>query len=1035
VKQIFKPYLFTFLLALAGSHPIFSQITVTGGHPGEELARYLAGPGVEIYNITYNFKAIQAGKFNNVSATSNLKIDSGVVLTTGRAFTDRLLIGVNALPNQQADNSLGQPGDADIDRLLSLIPTPTPLKSNDACVLEFDFIPTGDTVRFNYVFASEEYPGFNCTAFTDIFLFNISGPGISGKKNMAVVPGTNIPVAINSVNNGTPGPGGSRPYCTQLGAGSPFTQYYVSNRTGTNVVYNGMTVTFEAKSVVVPCRAYHLKMVIADVNDDLYDSGVFLQAGSLTSDFAKLDYKGDLDGNPNVYEGCDTANITIRYFKKVDADKIIRLYTGGVATNDEDFDVKVPVTVTIPAGDSLVSFPLHAMQDLDLEGDEPFKIYVSANPCNVNNPIYTDSLLLTVKEFRPIKISPPIAGICPGQSVQLEVLNPASLSGGFLWTPAAGLTSATVYNPFASPDTSTLYTVSSSFSASCKGRGTAYVQLKDTSSIIIIKTDLTCVPNNGTITVTAGVTWEFPRYSLNGGPFTTNNVFTGLGVGTYTITVLDNTGCRATKSVTLVQLENVKGSVTTTTASCFGENGTVTIHAQAGLAPYEYSLNGVFYGADSVITNVPAGNITAYIKDASGCVARIPFILDSDPPIVFTTVITPDGCRGLPDGTITVTPTGGSGSQYEYSADNGVIFQTGNVLNVAAGLHTVIVKDNKGCKGQQDITVPLNNTVTATAGRDTTICEGTTAVLLAASNAKEFLWTPALGLSEDDVLQPLASPITTTTYTLLAKSGLCERTDDVTITVNTAPVADAGPDAEICFGRATQLNGSGSIDFKWFPNQHLSNRNIANPIASPRQTTAYWLYVTDNNQCTSVLPDTVLVTVIPPVKVFAGNDTIVAINQPLQLNGTTSAGNAQFLWSPALGLSDAAIANPIAILQNDQRYVLTVTTTRGNCQGSDVIDIKVYAGPEIYVPTAFTPNGDGKNDVLMAIPAGIKTFQYFEVFNRWGNKLFSTNNYRNGWDGRHKGAEQPADSYIFIARGVDYNGKTITRKGAVVLVR
>jgi gliding motility-associated-like protein len=1028
-----------FLLFFMGlqwcSQRLHAQITVTGGLSGVELAQYLAGPGVEIYNITFNFRGVQAGKFKNTPANSNLKIDSGVVMTTGRAFTDRNLVGVDAAPGVTADNDLNQPGDTDIDRLLSTIPFPAPVRSYDACILEFDFIPTGDTIRFNYVFASDEYPEYNCTPFTDLFLFSISGPGITGKKNIALIPGTNIPVSINTVNNGTtaPPPLGNRDFCTRPGAGSPFTSYYVNNLTGPNIVYDGMTQTLQAISAVTPCRAYHLKLVIADVNDEQFDSGVFLQAGSLTSDFAKLNYRGDADGNPFLYEGCDTATINISYFEKVTADKTIRLYTAGQADNDDDFILKVPATVTIPAGDSVASFKLLADQDLINEGDETFKIYVAANPCNVNNPIFTDSLLLTVKEFKPIRISPPIAGICPGQSVQLDVLNPQALTG-FLWTPAAGLSNAAIYNPIASPDTSTNYTVTANFSNTCRGKGTAFVELKDTSSITLTKTDLTCFGNNGTITITTGATWVFPRYSLNGGPFTSNNVFTGLATGTYIITVLDATGCRADKSITLVQLDNVRGTVTFENASCFGTGGKVTIHARDGLKPYEYSLNGVIYGVDSVITGVPSGNIIAYIRDASGCMAQIPFLLPFDPPIAFTTVITPDSCRGLPDGTVTITPTGGSGRQYEYSADNGVNWQPGNVLRLAAGNYTVLVRDDKGCRGQQDIVVPLNNTVMADAGRDTTICEGNAAVLLATSNARSFLWTPGIALSSDDTLRPVATPIATTTYTLLATSGLCERRDDVTITVNPAPVADAGPDTTICFGKTVQLNGSGSVSYAWFPNQNISNRFTATPTVSPRQTTRYWLHVTDNLQCRSVIADTVVVTVTPPVRVFAGNDTIVAINQPLQLNGTTNAANAQYLWSPATGLSSTSIFNPVATLQNDQSYLLTVTTPQG-CTGSTTVAIKVYAGPEIYVPTVFTPNGDGKNDVLRAIPAGIKTFKFLEVYNRWGKKIFSTSNYRNGWDGTINGAAQDADAYVFVAQGIDYNGKTVTRKGTVVLVR
>jgi gliding motility-associated-like protein len=159
--------------------------------------------------------------------------------------------------------------------------------------------------------------------------------------------------------------------------------------------------------------------------------------------------------------------------------------------------------------------------------------------------------------------------------------------------------------------------------------------------------------------------------------------------------------------------------------------------------------------------------------------------------------------------------------------------------------------------------------------------------------------------------------------------------------------------------------------------------------------------VTDNNGCESLVDDQVAITVTTPATVFIGRDTVLAINQPLQLNAidVNASGFTNYSWSPSYGLNNPNIPNPVSILDRDITYVLKATTA-SNCEGSAAIRIKVYNGPEIYVPTAFTPGKDGLNDVLRAIPVGIKEFLYFSIYNRWGQLVFTTTDPRKGWDGK-----------------------------------
>jgi len=187
----------------------------------------------------------------------------------------------------------------------------------------------------------------------------------------------------------------------------------------------------------------------------------------------------------------------------------------------------------------------------------------------------------------------------------------------------------------------------------------------------------------------------------------------------------------------------------------------------------------------------------------------------------------------------------------------------------------------------------------------------------------------------------------------------------------------------------------------------------------------------------------VQITVTPAVEIFAGNDTLVAAHQPLQLNAIekSNSGVTNWEWSGAPFLNDQFIASPVAVFTSmlnvsPYEYVYTVKgTTPIGCEGSDEIRIKVYKGPEIYVPSAFTPNSDGKNDVLFAFPVGLKQFKFFQVYDRWGQQVFFTADPLNGWNGLLQGSKPSTGVFIWYAEGIDYTGMPVKRKGTVTLIR
>jgi gliding motility-associated-like protein len=253
------------------------------------------------------------------------------------------------------------------------------------------------------------------------------------------------------------------------------------------------------------------------------------------------------------------------------------------------------------------------------------------------------------------------------------------------------------------------------------------------------------------------------------------------------------------------------------------------------------------------------------------------------------------------------------------------------------------------------------------------------------------------------------------------------------------PIANAGRDTAICDISYAVLTGSasnvsGPVNFAWSPAANIQFPNQAVTRVYPvgnNTTFTYTLTVTDNYGCRFSVTDQVAVRVQPPVPAFAGNDTIAVTNVPHQLFGS---GGDDYLWSPSTPLNSPFAQNPLATLQNDTKFILQVTDFAG-CIGYDTVFIKVYNGPTYYVPNAFSPNGDGLNDIFRAVPSGIVRTEYFRIFNRYGNLVFDTREFLKGWDGSFLGKKQPVGAYVWMVKGVDRDGKTVEMKGTVMLVQ
>lgn len=342
------------------------------------------------------------------------------------------------------------------------------------------------------------------------------------------------------------------------------------------------------------------------------------------------------------------------------------------------------------------------------------------------------------------------------------------------------------------------------------------------------------------------------------------------------------------------------------------------------------------------------------------------------------------------------------------------------------------LNESRGCIGTDSVFVNVVNKVSLNLTPDTTICLTDTARLNPVSNGLHYLWTASDNNLNDTSKYISVIPGQTTTYHLVSSIGKCNTAANIRVRTVPYPDARAVDDTTICFGNTIQLHGSGGSIYHWTPSTFLNNPDVSNPIASPSESVNYLLQVNDVLGCPKPAFDSVKLIVEKLVADAGPADTAIVVNQPLQLNGT----GAQFYsWTPSTGLNNPNINNPVAILNESQKYTLKVKSIAG-CTAADTINVMVYKVlPDLFVPDAFTPNGDGINDVFRPIPIGIKELLFFKVYNRRGELVFSTNIQKQGWDGNFKGAPQDADVYVWIAKGIDYMGKVILKKGSVALIR
>jgi large repetitive protein len=338
--------------------------------PTNLIQNVLIGAGVTLVGTpTFAGTNAQVGYFDG-SAT-NIGLASGIIMSTGPAVR---AIG----PNNTTGNAfLGgdDVGSLATDANLSAIAGGSTIE--DVCKFDFDFIPQADTLRFRYVFASEEYPNFPCTGVNDVFGFFISGQrpaslggGVYNNFNLATVPNTNLTVSIDNIN----GPGSG---CGPAGVNP---QYYINNPANSvTIQYDGFTTVLTAQVVVVPCTQYHIKLAISDVTDAIYDTAIFLEAESFGTGLVATTL-GTPQPDGTISEGGTPAQVCFNIPRVRTVPTTINYTLGGTATPGVDYTI-TPATVVVPAGQLSACVTFTPLTDAGQETLETIRVFVQASAC------------------------------------------------------------------------------------------------------------------------------------------------------------------------------------------------------------------------------------------------------------------------------------------------------------------------------------------------------------------------------------------------------------------------------------------------------------------------------------------------------------------------------------------------------------------------------------------------------------------------------------------------------------------------------
>ena len=788
----------------------------------ESLVRdiFINGSCDNIENINGIGNTQGIGYFENGS--SIIGMESGIILSTGPISNAEGGNTATDISGNFADNS----GDMDLNILATD-------EVRDAVGIEFDFVPLDSLVTFRYVFASEEYCEFVGSIFNDVFGFFISGPGIEGtfsnaSENVALIPGTDDYVSINSVNHINNPDFYNRNElfedafnCEIAHEPSPFL---------TTFQYDGFTEILTAVLKLRPCETYHIRLVVSDVGDNFYDSAVFLEAESFNIGGAVgLSAVSTINPNNVVNEGCSDGYFLFerQELLTLAEDLVVDYLVSDASTAESGQDFQAfPQTITIPAGEFNAILPVETIND---NLDEPIEsIIVELDiPC----ACYSDTAQIFIEDSPDLQISLSNQTICNEDGI---ILSP-QINGGIPGYTYEWSTSDTTSSISINPSQATAYYLTVTDLCGHSLVDTTNVSIFEAPTAHLSGVAEICEGETAELSLefTGDGPWEV-GYTINGSsPSVINNITTspysfsvGEG-GVYELFAVFDSNCEGIGSGQgEIILASILVDAEVADVSCVdASDGSIVLNLEGGSPPYELLWSNNL-GSAEIVRNLGAGNYRLTVTDKDGCEKTADFEIERPSPLETLRY----DCSIFASGVIDIQAQGGT-PPYLYSTD-GLNFQDLRLFEslVPGRTYDIWIQDANGCELVQEFIMPnpemdmfdLSETEELKLG-DIRRLEPT--LHIPNSLISEVLWSPSEYLSCSDCLEPEFTAIENMTYSLRIMDNFgCTDEKSISLIVNPladvylpnafSPNGDGINDAFTVFGSPLQIKQV--LDFKVF---------------------------------------------------------------------------------------------------------------------------------------------------------------------------------------------------------------------------
>ena len=525
-----------------------------------------------------------------------------------------------------------------------------------------------------------------------------------------------------------------------------------------------------------------------------------------------------------------------------------------------------------------------------------------------------------------------------------------------------------------------------------------------------------------------------PTYSYlwSGGHGTADSII-NVPAGSYTLTVTDAHGCADTISVSVANTGGATVNVTNiTNVTCpGGSDGSITVSATGGSTPYTYHWTSSITNTNTTQGSFSAGTYVITVTDNAGCIATVSATVSAPSAIIPTPTAIAVSCHNATDGSASISVIGGTpGYTYFWNVDSA----TTSISNMAPGIYTVTVTDQHSCTASASSTIsnPDSLIIMPTVLPQSCANHIDGSITLNVSGGTPlytYQWAP-VGGNVPSLTGLSAGPYS---YTV-TDSHNCSVSGTSTVVLSAAIIPNPTLTEPECPPLTngsivvSPAGGNPAYNYTW---SNASQSAINGQLGAG----TYYLTITDSRGCT--LLDTFMLAYTGQLTVEAGYDQTIDLGETATLNAVTTGGNdISYVWSPDYHLTCITCQSPDATPFQTFTYIVNVIDTSG-CRASDSVTIFVNKTYNLYVPNAFTPNGNGTND-SWEIFGNKKTWKFVHIliFNRWGEKIFESNDINFQWDGTYKGTLQEPNVYVYVLDVTFIDGYTIAKqKGSITLIR